>query len=405
MIKSEPKSILQFIATHYDLLKELFDLQTNNSVITNETLQICLINYGSDVQIQLIDHKILVEQNDNFTFNEPYLILFEFIHQQFKPLLPEEIEHFGMAINTLFLKIKEGIHADKNILLGRIEALSNQISKFTNSVKINTKSLLSHSRDLKANTKRVDYKEKIQKARYLIENYIFPLNDILDVQHSQSIFNELLDISKYANVRRFDYMDESIRREFEKLYHLLRQVLKDLGSQSVILANELLPLIERLKTENQYLQGFHHYLNNGNCYKEIEPPPLFASTRNNLYNKFVYENTKEYFEQFQNEEEIIIVEDDMQPNDWLFDKTKYKSDLNKSLPLNNFFKWCEDSIKDDSANFSFDDFFMVTSLLFEDEYEITVDKEATKHTIANKEVELIMPKLHIKKTENVSRKP
>jgi hypothetical protein len=403
MIKSEPKSILQFMASHYDLLRDLFDLQVKNDIITKEALNICMENYDKNIQTQLTEYKILVEQNDDFAFNEPYLILFEFIHQQFKPLLPEEIEHFGQSIRTLFLKIKEGINDDKNILLERIEALSNQIKKFTNAVVNNTKSLLTESKELKANNKKIDYQEKIHKARYLIENYISPLNTILDVNHSQSIYNELLNVSQFSNVKRFDYRDESIRREFEKLYHLLRQVVKDLNTQSVILTNELLPLIERLKTENQYLRGFHHYLNNGNCYKGIEPPRIFVSTRDHIYNRFVYENTKEYFEQFKNEAELIIVEDAQQTNDWLFDKSKYKETLNKNLPVEDFFKWCESSIKQESENFSFDNFFMVTSLLFEDDYEVTVNKQGNKITVSNDESELIMPKLTIKKQEDVSR--
>ena len=356
MIKSEPKSILQFMANHYDLLRDLFDIQVKNDIITKESLIICLENYDKNIREQLTEYQILVEQNDDFAFNEPYFVLFEFIHQKFKPLLPEEIEHFGQAIRTLFLKIKEGINDDKNILLERIEALSNQIKKFTNAVVNNTKSLLTESKELKANNKKIDYQEKIHKARYLIENYISPLNTILDVNHSQSIYNELLNVSQFTNVKRFDYADESIRREFEKLYHLLRQVAKDLNLQSVTLTNELLPLIERIKTESQYLSGFHYYLTNGNCYKEIEPPRIFVSTRDNIYNKFVYENTKEYFDQFQYEEDIIVIEDSEQTNDWLFDKSKYKETLNQKLPIDDFFKWCENSIKEENEDFSFDNF-------------------------------------------------
>jgi hypothetical protein len=287
--------------------------------------------------------------------------------------------------------------------LERIEALSNQIKKFTSAVVNNTKSLLTESRELKANNKKIDYGEKIHKARYLIENYISPLNTILDVNHSQSIYNELLNVSQFTNVKRFDYADESIRREFEKLYHLLRQVGKDLNLQSVILTNELLPLIERIKTESQYLRGFHYYLTNGNCYRGIESPQIFVTTRDNIYNRFIYENTKEYFEQFKNEEEVIVVEDSQQTNDWLFDKSKYKETLEKNLPVEDFFKWCKDSIKQENENFSFDNFFMVTSLLFEEDYEISVNKDGKKISLSNEESELIMPKLTIKKQEDVSR--
>lgn len=391
------------MASHYDLLRDLFDLQVKNNIITKEALSICLENYDKNIHAQLTEYQILVEQNDDFAFNEPYLILFEFIHQQFKPLLPEEIEHFGEAIKTLFLKIKEGINEDKNILLERIEALSSQIKKFTNAVVNNTKSLLAESKELKANNKKIDYQEKIQKARYLIENYISPLNTILDVNHSQSIYNELLNISQFTNVKRFDYIDESIRREFEKLYHLLRQVVKDLNLQSIILTNELLPLIDRIKTESEYLRGFLHYLTNGRCYKEIQPPKIFVPTRDNIYNRFVYENTKEYFEQFKYEDEIIVVEDSQQTSDWIFDKSKYKESLNKNLPVEDFFKWCESSIKKESENFSFDNFFMVTSLLFEDDYEISVNRDSKKISVSNENSELVMPKLTIKRQEDVSR--
>lgn len=403
MIKSEPKSILQFMASHYDLLRDLFDIQVKNNIIAKEALNVCIESYDKNIREQLTEYQILVEQNDDFAFNEPYLILFEFIHQQFKPLLPEEIEHFGEAIRTLFLKIKEGINEDKNILLERIEALASQIKKFTNAVVNNTKSLLSESKELKANNKKIDYQEKIHKARYLIENYISPLNTILDVNHSQSIYNELLNVSQFTNVKRFDYIDESIRREFEKLYHLLRQVVKDLNLQSIILTNELLPLIDRIKTESEYLRGFHFYLTNGNCYKEIQPPKIFVPTRDNIYNRFVYENTKEYFEQFKHEDEIVVVEDSQQTSDWIFDKSKYKESLNKNLPVEDFFKWCESSIKQESENFSFDNFFMVTSLLFEDDYEISVNKVGKKISVSNENSELVMPKLTIKRQEDVSR--
>lgn len=391
------------MASHYDLLRDLFDIQVKNNIIAKEALNVCIESYDKNIREQLTEYQILVEQNDDFAFNEPYLILFEFIHQQFKPLLPEEIEHFGEAIRTLFLKIKEGINEDKNILLERIEALSSQIKKFTNAVVNNTKSLLSESKDLKANNKKIDYQEKIHKARYLIENYISPLNTILDVNHSQSIYNELLNVSQFTNVKRFDYIDESIRREFEKLYHLLRQVVKDLNLQSIILTNELLPLIDRIKTESEYLRGFHFYLTNGNCYKEIQPPKIFVPTRDNIYNRFVYENTKEYFEQFKHEDEIVVVEDSQQTSDWIFDKSKYKESLNKNLPVEDFFKWCESSIKQESESFSFDNFFMVTSLLFEDDYEISVNKVGKKISVSNENSELVMPRLTIKRQEDVSR--
>lgn len=403
MFKSEPRTILQFLATHFDLLRQLFEIQVKNEVILKSQVSDSLKEFGSDVENQLFEHKLLVEQNDDYIINEPYYILFEFVLQHFKPLLPEEIEKFGQSIRTLFLNIKEGVNQDKNILLERIDALANEIKKFRNAVTNNTISLLNESRELKANTRRIEYQEKVQNARHLIDYYIIPLNTILDVSHTQSIYNELLGVSQFSNNKRFDYSDESIRRQFEKLYNLLRQVVKDISQQSKILSNELLPLLDRIKTESEYLQGFHLYLTNGNCYKEIKPPKLFNTTRDNLYNPFIYENTKEYFDQFKNEEDVFIEEEKDVVEQWIFNKSEYKSHLNSELPVSDFFTWCKTSLERENQGFDFDNYFMITSLIFEEDYEVQLDRSERKISLKTQLGELIMPKLIINKKEDVSK--
>jgi hypothetical protein len=402
MFKSEPKSILQFLATHFELIRELFDIQVKNEVILKSQVSNILNEFGNDIEDQLFEHKLLVEQNDDYILNEPYFVLFEFVLQQFKPLLPEEIEKFGQSIRELFKNIKENIGNDKNLLLARIEALSNEIRKFTTAVTNNTESLLNESRELKANTRKIEYQEKVHEARYLIDNYIIPLNNILDINHAQSIYNELDRISQFTNNRRFDYADEIIRRQFEKLYNLLRQVVKNINHQSTILSNELLPLIERIETESKYLQGFLLYLTNGNCYKSIAPPKMFTSSRDNLYSKHIYESTKLYFDQFKNEEEVIIEEDNIIFDQWIFDRSEYKNNLNENLPVEDFFSWCRASLEDEKKGFNFDNYFMVTSLLFEKEYEVIFEKGSKAISIKTEQGELIMPKLKLIKKENVS---
>lgn len=402
MFKSEPKSIFQFLATHFDLLRQLFDIQVKNEIILKSQITDTLTEFGNDVENQLFEHKFLVEQNDDYVINEPYFVLFEFVLQQFKPLLPEEIEKFGQSIRTLFLNIKEGIKQDKNILLDRIEALLNEIKKFRNAVTNNTISLLNESRELKANTRKIEYQEKVQNARYLIDYYIIPLNTILDLNHSQSIYNELLAISQFSNNKRFDYSDESIRRRFEKLYNLLRQVVKDISQQSTILSNELLPLLDRIRTESEYLQGFHLYLTNMNCYKGINPPKVFNTTRDNLYNPFIYENTKEYFEQFKNEGDVFIKEEVNDIEQWVFNKNEYKSLLNSKLPVDDFFTWCKYAIENERKDFNIDNYFMITSLIFEEEYNIEQDNDNRKISMKTNQGEFLMPKLKISKKENVS---
>ena len=309
MFKSEPKSIVQFLATHFDLLRQLFDIQVKNEIILKSQVAETLDEFGSDIESQLFEHKILVEQNDDFVINEPYFVLFEFVLQQFKPLLPEEIEKFGQSIRTLFLNIKEGINQDKNILLDRIEALSNEIKKFRTAVTNNQINFLKKTRELKTKPRKI---------------------------------------------------------EKQKLYNRLRQVVKDISQQSTILSNELLPLLDRIRTESEYLLGFHLYLTNMNCYKGIKPPKLFSTSRDNLYNPFIYENTKEYFEQFKNEEDVFVEEEANDIAQWIFNKNEYKSQLNSKLPVTDFLSWCKNAIENEKKDFDIDNYFMVTSLIFEE---------------------------------------
>lgn len=224
----------------------------------------------------------------------------------------------------------------------------------------------------------------------------------MDINHSQSIHNELLSISQFSNSKRFDYAAESIRRQFEKLYNLLRQTVKDINEQSTILSNDLLPLLDRIKTESEYLQGFHLYLTNMNCYRKIKPPKLFTTTRDNLYNPYVYENTKEYFDQFKNEEDVFVEEENDFVEQWIFDKSEYKTRLNSKLPVDDFFSWCKEAIENENKNFDVDDYFMVTSLVFEEDYTIQQDLENETITLNTGQRVFIMPKLKINKKENVS---
>lgn len=403
MLKSEPKTILQFLATHFDLLRQLFDIQVEHNIILKTQVSAALKEYESDVENQLLEYKILVEESDDYAINEPYLKLFGFVLQQFKPLLPEEIKKYGQSIRSLFSKIKIDRDQGKNLLLARIEALTNEIKEFIHALKNNTTSLLNKSRELKANPDKIEYPEKVQKARYLVDIYIDPLNKILDVDDTQSIYYELINISKFSNKKRFDPTNESIRIQFEKLHKLLKQVVDDITQQSKRISDELLPLLDRIKTESEYLQGFIYYLTNGRCYKDISPPRLFKTTKDNPYNPLIYENTQEYFDQFKNEEDVVIEEENNTVEYWIFDKNQYKSQLNSELPVDDFFSWCRKAIERENKGFDIDNYFMLTSLIFEEDYEIQQDQENQNISFKTPQGELIVPRLRITKKENVSR--
>jgi hypothetical protein len=95
--------------------------------------------------------------------------------------------------------------------------------------------------------------------------------------------------------------------------------------QSKILTNELLPLLERIRTESLILTGFIEFLRNP--YK-VETPPLLKGTRTMVYAKDMYFKVREFFEQFQIEAPVIVENSEADFDRWIFDRTLFKEKLN-----------------------------------------------------------------------------
>ncbi|MFN9801783.1 MAG: hypothetical protein ACK54P_17325, partial [Bacteroidota bacterium] len=239
MIKAEPRTILSFLHNHFDVVRDLFEYQSQDGVITREVFDMVCNRHGQNMKNRIREYRVVRTVGSDFEMRDVYFKLMEFLLFEFKPLLPETIEKYNISITELYLKIRKGEQTDRDILLERIKNLSQQVREFVDLVERNAFRLLNETRDLKSNIDRVEYREKVHKASFWIEYYILPLNKILDVNHSESVANRVVEISEYANRRRLDFGDEGARIEFEKLYVQLIQTNQDLLRQSRILTNEL----------------------------------------------------------------------------------------------------------------------------------------------------------------------
>src|SRR5688572_1868733 len=392
MIKAEPISILRFLATYYDIIRELYNIQHKEGIIRHEELTEICRKYEHDVHQQLADYKILRPINADFELRDVYYKLIEFILYEFKPMLPETFEKYYMSMSELFRKIKEGINGDKMILSERIINLQSQIREFLDGVEKNTVRLLHETRELKANVDKVDYRVKVHKASFWIEYYIIPLNQVLNVNHPDSVANRLLDISDFANQRRLNFDEEGIRIQFEKLYNQLIQTNDDLLRQSKILTNELLPLIERIRTESLILTGWIEFLRNP--YK-VTTPKLLKSGRSAAYNKNLFFHTKEFFEQFMDEEEVFIEEDPQTYEQWIFNKANVKAKLKEQVPVQDFFTWCRNELMMEFKEVDAEKFFAMCTLLFEEDIEKEFSDRGTRVKIKTAHAKMLVPKIKI----------
>lgn len=394
MLRAEPKTILYFIWNYYDVIKECFDLQKVAGVVKKEELDEITKRHDVHIVNQLFEYKILKQVNNDYELREVYFSLLEHVLYEFKPVLPESLEKYYLSIAELFRKIKTGINDDKIILLERMKNLHHQVREFVDSIEKNTIRLLSETRDLKANIEKISYRDKVQKASFWIEYYIVPLNKILDVNEDSSVANKLLEISEYTNQKRLVFSDENIRLHFERLYNLLLQSNDDLLKQSKILTNELLPLIERIKSESLILSGFIEFLRNP--YK-TDHVHLLKTHRAGVYHNNIYLNSREFFEQFLLEEDTLVITDEENNKEerWIFNKEYYKKQLSQHLPVDDFFHWCFKTLNDEYKVVDTDKFFALTSLLFDETLNIEFSGQGETNRIRTNKSEIILPKLKV----------
>ncbi|MFZ4613908.1 MAG: hypothetical protein ACOYNH_09520 [Bacteroidia bacterium] len=389
---AEPKSVLAFLHTYNEILLDLFRVQKESGYINSDVLNLVVKKHGHDIIPQLVEYRILRQLNSDFEIHSVYYQLMEYLLNEFKPLLPETIQKYHYSIASLFRKIRESSKFEEKILSNRITDLSLQIKEFIELVEKNTFKLLTETRELKSNVAKIDYREKVHKASFWIEYYIIPLNQILDVNQYDSVASKLYEVSEYVNQKRLLYQENEIRSQFEKLYSQLIQVNDNLLRQSKILTNELLPLIERIKTESTILTGWIEFLKNP--YKE-ETPDLLKSERGLAYSNNIYLNTKEFFEQYLNSTPTFIDEAEIATEKWIFDKELYKEKLTKDLPVEDFFSWCAKELKQEYKQLEESKFFSLTGLLFEEDLFLELPQKGEHSKIKTNDFTLQVPKIKI----------
>jgi hypothetical protein len=374
------------------VVRDLFSYQIADGLITKEVYDMLIQKHGHTMNIRLREYRVIRTLGSDYEMRDVYFKLMEFLLFEFKPLLPETIEKYKGSISELFLKIRKYENQDRDILQERIKNLSHQVREFVDLVERNTFRLLAETRELKSNLDRIEYREKVQKASFWIEYYILPLNRILDVKHSESVTSTVLDVSEYANRRRLDFQDETIRMEFEKLYAQLIQTNTDLLRQSKVLVNELLPLLERIRTESLILTGWIEFLRNP--YK-MDTPPLLKGTRTMVYAKDMLYKVREFFEQFSVNDYVTLEDGVVDFDKWIFDRELFKGNLAKSLPVNDFFSWCYKELQKDFQDIETDKFFALCGLLFDGDLQIEFPKKAERVTLTTTTSKISLPKIKV----------
>jgi hypothetical protein len=397
MLQAEPKTVLNFLSDKFEFVLNLIELNKQDSIIHDEKLKKLCQKENVDWR-KLVDYKIIRElQQGDYELRKPIEIFINFISEDFKLDLPENIRKYFNSIEEIYEKIlyEENLQSMQKLIAGMID----EVQHFIETIESNTRSLLNESKTLKANVRKIDYVEKIKRATYLIDFYIVPLNKILDAKSSGSVIYKLSQVRGHANGERINHADFMIRSLYEKLYNQVISANIELVKNSKVLTKELLPLLERIRTESQILAGFMEFLKKPNSF---DTPKMLKRSRHGTYDPDAYFSAKDIWDQIVKEDDIVLQSqsDRSISLPWVFDRVKFKKIITQSLPIRNYFAWSNDLMKNEitSENFDFDKFFAMTSLIFDDEYEV-IFEDMNRSEIKFRDLVLDVPFL------NIDRKP
>lgn len=398
ILKVDPDKVMRFIEDNFGLVRGLFRAQLSENVVPQETFD-RLTRSTSDVVVnRLFEYKILVGRYEGIRINEPVRAFLAYLLNEFKPLLPEELEKYRISFEELYARIGRYREEDYLILIERLDGLYDEVQRFLENIEYGAGQLLKATQQLKANKDNMEYRQRIRRARHLIEHYIVPLNRILDVQQEGSITNILTEISRFVNRERFRHPYQTVRDRYSQLHDLMRLAEKRVLRQSYVISRELLPLIERLQTESEILTGWLHFLER----PFREEVPDFPSR---LYLSLTGQNIEAaatmFLQQFADRPEAVVLPAATGNTDdagsYFFDRQRYRRLLIEALPLDDYFGWCQKVLLRFEKEPTAEHFLKVCSLAFENDSPFAIQFSAERVQLKVQELIVDAPKVAVAK--------
>jgi hypothetical protein len=372
ILKAEPRTIMRFIEDNFESLSQLYRIQLKKNIIPVESFDEVTRHKGDIVTRRLSAFKILRPVGDDYRLAEEVGAYLGFLMQEFKPLLPEQLRRYHTSIQDVYELLTIRPNLDDKTRSLRLEHLYNEVQSFLDNVTNNTYTLLKRSQRLKVNRQQMTYSERVKEARMLIEQYIDPLNQIVNLNDANSIASLLQNIGREINLDRMASYPPSVIERYEQLDNLLRQVNTRLQRESDVIRRELTPLIERIKRESEVLGGWLVFLER----PLLMTVPDFAKRNpQNIFGDQMAADLKIYMEQFRQYRQASRIKLSKGPvvqETPLLDRQLYRKRLKAALPINDFFNWCLKAIAHHPAERQESDLFELTSLLFssEEQYEL-----------------------------------
>ena len=401
MIRLSGKQILKFLQNHYEFVQGAFNHSKPDFIIETYVLEKLIEEYniGNDPKIsvtKLIDVKFCRQSpTKDYKLNIHYTSFLQFIFDDFTLDLPQTLKERYNTIFKLFTELKTEPKTDKTIVL--IQNIITVIDVFLNDIHRQTQRLLSDTESLKVNADEYsDLSKRLEKAIFWIDEYIEPLNKILEKEHPESFYSALVEIQKYTSEKQYIANSFKLKREYKKLYGSVVFARAELDQNLQKLTRELKPLLDRIKSDSIILSGFYHFVENVDYLENyiVPIPSLIKKTRGIAIFKEFYSEAEFFVDQFNYKASDLYYEEPSEEIEWLPDSIFFKKQLLKEEKIEDFYLWCYNALKKYTANITLSKYFSLTNLLLEEDLVAEYNVNERK-TIELKDASLKIPKVKV----------
>lgn len=399
------KSILGFLFSHYDFIQLVFNESKPDFVIEIDKFHTLINEYNTKKDSNSITISRLIElkfcrelpATNEYKISGNYTDFLEFIFDDFVLDLPETLKNRYNTIFNLYSNLQST--TDENKVMMFIRQIISEIESFLNDIQHQTYRLLRDTESLKVNADKLDdLTIRIQKANFWIDEYINPLNAVLNKEHPDSIITTITNIQTYSNEKRFSTNSFMLKREFEKLYSCTVNTKTELDRTIGKLTRELLPLLERIKSDSLILSGFYHFLENVDFPENyIIPLPNLQNKENrSIISKIndVADTASYFIEQFSSNAPEKLYYEVNEKIEWLPDISVFKERLLKEKGNDNFYQWCYNVLEEYTQDITLAKFFSISDLILEEDLAVEYQGNA-KFTIQLSDANIKLSKVKI----------
>lgn len=401
MIKLSGKHILRFLQSHYEFVQETFNQSKPDFILDTDILEKLIEEYNisSDSKIsisKLIDVKFCRQlPTKDFKINISYVDFLQFLFDDFTLDLPQTLKERYKTIFELFTALKTETKANKTVVL--IQNIINVIDVFLNDIHRQTQKLLHDTESLKVNAEEYsDLSRRLGKAVFWIDEYIEPLNKILEKGHPESFYSALVEIQKYTSKKQHIADSYRLKREYKKLYGSVVYARAELDQNLQTLTRELRPLLDRIKSDSIILSGFYHFVENIDYPDNyvVPIPRLIKITKGSPIFKDFHSEAEFFVDQFNYKTSDIYYEEQIEELEWLPDSSYFKEQLFKEGKVDNFYLWCFNILKEHTNEITLSKYFSLTNLLLEE--DLVAEYKAEERIIINlKDASIKIPKVQV----------